>query len=99
MSSRSLRPLRAAALWCAAWILCCTVGLAVTPEPGHAFVARVLDLKDSQSWPTDDRNGGDPDGVGLSVPEPPHGGPPFAPDPDPLPRESGGSLSPQALRL
>jgi len=98
MSSRSLRRPRAAALWLAAWILCWIVGLGLTPQPSHAFLDNIATFKDSSAAPKGESNGGDPDGVGLGTPtEPPHGGPPFAPDP--LPEDSGRSLSPEALRL
>ena len=96
MSSRSLRPPRAAALWLAAWVLCWTVALGLSPHTGHAYVDSVSTFKDSQSAPSGDSNGGDPDGVGLGSPVPPHDGPPFAPD---EPHDSGRSLSPDALRL
>ena len=97
MSSRSLRPPRAAALWFG-WLLCLFVGLGLTPQAGHAFDDNTATFKDTQSSPTDDRNGGDPDGVGLGSPVPPHDGPPFAPDP--VPTDPGRALvSPEALRL
>ena len=96
MTSRSLRPPRAAALWLVAWVLCWTV-LGLTPSTGHAYGDNLNILKESQAAPKTERDGGDPDGVGLGSPEPPHGNPPFAPEP--LPNESGRSLSPEAIRL
>ena len=97
MSSRSLRPPRATARWLAAWVLCWTVALGLCPHVGHAYTDNVSTFGDSQGAPKGDRNGGDPDGVGLGSPVPPQGNPPFAPEPEP--HDSGRSLSPDALRL
>ena len=94
--SRYMRQPRTAALWLAAWVLCWIVGLGLTPHTGHAYLDNINTFKDSESAPTDS-NGGDPDGVGLGTPVPPHGSPPFAPDPEQ--NDSGRSLSPDALRL
>jgi hypothetical protein len=95
MSSRSLRPPRTAALWLAAWVLC-WAALGLCPHTGHAYDDSIATFGDSQSSPKDNRSGGDPDGVGLGTPVPPHGAPPFAPE---EPHDTGRSLSPDALRL
>jgi hypothetical protein len=81
MLSRSLRPTRRpACLWLLTGVLALILALGYA-SPGQAFMPNDKPLGDTQSSPKGNTDGGDPDGVGLNAPVPPHGSPPFAPEP------------------